>query len=133
MRQALAIIKEKLINVVDKLSNFAMKYKDLPTLAFTHFQPAQPTTVGKRATLWIQEFLMDIEDLDYVSNSLKLLGCKGTTGTQASFMELFEGDQEKVKELDKLIARHGYVREGNYRCRILGIYPQRLCDHLRFP
>ena len=105
MRQALAIIKEKLINVVDKLSKFAMKYKDLPTLAFTHFQPAQPTTVGKRATLWIQEFLMDIEDLDYVSDSLKLLGCKGTTGTQASFMELFEGDQEKVKELDRLIAK----------------------------
>ena len=82
-----------------------MKYKDLPTLAFTHFQPAQPTTVGKRATLWIQEFLMDLADLEYVSDSLRLLGSKGTTGTQASFMELFGGDEEKVKALDKLIAK----------------------------
>ncbi|MBE5937864.1 MAG: adenylosuccinate lyase [Lachnospiraceae bacterium] len=105
MREALKIIKGKLINVLDKLAGFAMEYKDLPTLAFTHFQPAQPTTVGKRATLWMQEFLMDVEDLDYVADSLKLLGSKGTTGTQASFMELFAGDQTKVKELDNIIAK----------------------------
>lgn len=105
MKKALDIIKRKLVNVIDKLSAFAMEYRELPTLAFTHFQPAQPTTVGKRATLWMQEFLMDIEDLDYVADSLKLLGSKGTTGTQASFMELFGGDQDKVKELDKLIAQ----------------------------
>ncbi len=105
MKKALDIIKGKLVNVVEKLAAFATQYKDLPTLAFTHFQPAQPTTVGKRATLWIQEFLMDIEDLDYVSSSLKLLGSKGTTGTQASFMELFAGDQDKVRELDRLIAK----------------------------
>lgn len=104
MREALKIIKGKLLNVIDKLSKFALEYRDLPTLAFTHFQPAQPTTVGKRATLWLQEFLMDVEDLDYVSDSLKLLGSKGTTGTQASFMELFDGDQEKVKKLDEIIA-----------------------------
>ena len=94
-----------MLTVIDDLSKFAMKYKDLPTLAFTHFQPAQPTTVGKRATLWIQEFLMDLADLEYVSDSLRLLGSKGTTGTQASFMELFGGDEEKVKALDKLIAK----------------------------
>ena len=105
MDKALDIIKGKLVNVIASLSDFAMKYKDLPTLAFTHFQPAQPTTVGKRATLWMQEFLMDLEDLEYVKSSLKLLGSKGTTGTQASFMELFSGDQEKVKQLDRLIAK----------------------------
>ena len=105
MKEALDIIKGKLLTVIDDLSKFAMKYKDLPTLAFTHFQPAQPTTVGKRATLWIQEFLMDLADLEYVSDSLRLLGSKGTTGTQASFMELFGGDEEKVKALDKLIAK----------------------------
>ncbi|MCR5294447.1 MAG: adenylosuccinate lyase [Lachnospiraceae bacterium] len=104
MREALGIIREKLINAVDRLAAFAEKYKDLPTLAFTHFQPAQPTTVGKRATLWIQEFMMDIEDLDYVAGSLRLLGSKGTTGTQASFLELFEGDQEKCGRLDPMIA-----------------------------
>ena len=105
MKEALDIIKGKLLTVIDDLSKFAMKYKDLPTLAFTHFQPAQPTTVGKRASLWIQEFLMDLADLEYVSDSLRLLGSKGTTGTQASFMELFGGDEEKVKALDKLIAK----------------------------
>lgn len=104
MVEALKLIRAKLINVIDRLASFAMKYKDLPTLAFTHFQPAQPTTVGKRATLWIQEFMMDLEDLDYVITTIKLLGSKGTTGTQASFMELFDGDEEKVKKLDSIIA-----------------------------
>ena len=104
MDKALSIIKSKLVNVLNTLSEFALRYKDLPTLAFTHFQPAQPTTVGKRATLWMQEFLMDLNDLIYVQDSLKLLGSKGTTGTQASFMELFSGDEEKVKAIDKLIA-----------------------------
>ncbi len=104
MKTALDVIKRKLLNVIDKLSQFALKYKDLPTLGFTHFQPAQPTTVGKRASLWIQEFVMDIEDLDYVSESLRLLGSKGTTGTQASFLELFGGDHDKVKKLDDIIA-----------------------------
>ena len=105
MTEALQLVRKKLINVIDELSKFAMKYKGLPTLAFTHFQPAQPTTVGKRATLWMQEFLMDLEDTDYVLSTMKLLGCKGTTGTQASFMELFDGDEEKVKELDRKIAQ----------------------------
>lgn len=104
MSEALNLVRVKLINVIDKLAAFAMEYKDLPTLAFTHFQPAQPTTAGKRATLWIQEFMMDLEDLDYVTSTIKLLGSKGTTGTQASFMELFDGDEEKVKKLDKIIA-----------------------------
>lgn len=104
MDKALSIIKSKLVNVLNTLSEFALRYKDLPTLAFTHFQPAQPTTVGKRATLWMQEFLMDLNDLIYVQDSLKLLGSKGTTGTQASFMELFSGDEKKVKAIDKLIA-----------------------------
>ena len=105
MTEALQLVRKKLINVIDELSRFAMKYKGLPTLAFTHFQPAQPTTVGKRATLWLQEFLMDLEDTDYVLSTMKLLGCKGTTGTQASFMGLFDGDEEKVKELDRKIAQ----------------------------
>lgn len=104
MREALKLVKKKLVNVIAELSRFAEEYKALPTLAFTHFQPAQPTTVGKRATLWTQEFCMDLEDLDYVLGSLKLLGSKGTTGTQASFLELFEGDQETIDKIDPMIA-----------------------------
>ncbi len=104
MAEGLDIVRKKLINLMDVLARFADTYKDLPTLAFTHFQPAQPTTVGKRATLWLQDFEMDLHDLDYVRGSLKLLGSKGTTGTQASFLELFDGDQEKVDQLDPLIA-----------------------------
>ena len=104
MREGLRLIRKKLINVIAQLGKFAGEYKGLPTLAFTHFQPAQPTTVGKRATLWAQDFLMDLEDLDYVLGSLKLLGSKGTTGTQASFLELFEGDLEKVDRIDPMIA-----------------------------
>ena len=104
MTEALKLVKKKILNVMDELSRFAMKYRALPTLAFTHFQPAQPTTVGKRASLWLQELVMDLEDLDHTLEHMKLLGSKGTTGTQASFMELFDGDQEKVKELDKKIA-----------------------------
>ncbi len=105
MRDALTLIKEKLVNVIAKLAAFADKYKEVPTLAFTHFQPAQPTTVGKRATLWIQEFMMDLSDLDYVLSGLKLLGCKGTTGTQASFKELFANDTEKLNKIDPMIAK----------------------------
>ena len=105
MTEALQLVKNKLVNVIDELAKFAMKYKDLPTLAFTHFQPAQPTTVGKRATLWIQELVMDLEDLNHVLSHMKLLGSKGTTGTQASFLELFDGDESKCKEADKLIAK----------------------------
>ena len=104
MRDALQIIRRKLISVIGSLASFAEKYKDLPTLAFTHFQPAQPTTVGKRATLWINELMIDLEDLTYVRDSLRLLGSKGTTGTQASFLELFEGDEEKCDRLDPMIA-----------------------------
>lgn len=104
MGEALALLKKKLLNVMDKLKDFALQHKDLPTLAFTHFQPAQPTTVGKRACLWLQDLLLDYEDLVYTLENLRLLGCKGTTGTQASFMELFEGDEEKVKKLDGMIA-----------------------------
>ena len=104
MAEALRLVKKKLVNVMAELAEFALKYKELPTLAFTHFQPAQPTTVGKRATLWLQELRLDLEDLDYVLGSLRLLGSKGTTGTQASFLELFEGDHEKVKQLDQKIA-----------------------------
>ena len=104
MSEALKLVRKKLINVIAELAKFADRYKELPTLAFTHFQPAQPTTVGKRATLWTQEFLMDLEDLDYVLDSLKLLGSKGTTGTQASFLELFEGDQETIDRIDPMIA-----------------------------
>ena len=96
MSEALEIVRKKLINVIAELAKFADEHKNLPTLAFTHFQPAQPTTVGKRATLWMQEFMMDLEDLEYVKGSLKLLGSKGTTGTQASFLELFDGDQETI-------------------------------------
>ena len=105
MTEALQLVRTKLINVLDELSRFAMKYKSQPTLAFTHFQPAQPTTVGKRAALWMQEFVMDLEDLDHVLEHMKLLGSKGTTGTQASFMELFDGDEEKVRKLDSIIAK----------------------------
>ncbi|MDY5846927.1 MAG: adenylosuccinate lyase [Bariatricus sp.] len=104
MSEALKLVKKKLVNVIDELSRFADEYKNLPPLAFTHFQPAQPTTVGKRATLWMQEFAMDLADLEYVLGSLKLLGSKGTTGTQASFLELFEGDQEKIDKIDPMIA-----------------------------
>ena len=100
MNEALKLVHKKLVSVIAELSNFAEKYKDQPTLAFTHFQPAQPTTVGKRATLWTQEFLMDLEDLEYVQSTLKLLGSKGTTGTQASFLELFDGDQETIDKID---------------------------------
>ena len=104
MSEALKLVRKKLINVIAELRNFADKYKNQPTLAFTHFQPAQPTTVGKRATLWMQEFLMDLEDLEYVAGTLKLLGSKGTTGTQASFLELFDGDQETIDKIDPMIA-----------------------------
>ena len=104
MSEALKLVRKKLVNVIEKLARFADEYKSLPTLAFTHFQPAQPTTVGKRATLWMQEFEMDLEDLEYVMKSLKLLGSKGTTGTQASFLELFDGDQERIDKIDPMIA-----------------------------
>lgn len=104
MTEALRLVRRKLLNVIAKLAEFADEYKSLPTLAFTHFQPAQPTTVGKRASLWLQEFCMDLEDLDYVISTMKLLGSKGTTGTQASFLELFEGDQETIDKIDPMIA-----------------------------
>ena len=104
MTEALKLVKKKLVNVIAELSAFADKFKDQPTLAFTHFQPAQPTTVGKRATLWTQEFLLDLEDLEYVLGTMKLLGSKGTTGTQASFLELFDGDQETIDKIDPMIA-----------------------------
>lgn len=104
MTEALALVRKKLVNVIAELAKFADRYKDQPTLAFTHFQPAQPTTVGKRATLWMHELVMDLEDLDYVAGSLRLLGSKGTTGTQASFLELFDGDMDKVRKLDPMIA-----------------------------
>ena len=104
MRDALKLMRKKLLGVIDELASFAERYSALPTLAFTHFQPAQPTTVGKRATLWINEFMMDLEDLDYIAGSLKLLGSKGTTGTQASFLELFNGDHETIDKIDPMIA-----------------------------
>ena len=105
MTEALKLVKKKLVNVIAELAKFADTNKALPTLAFTHFQPAQPITVGKRATLWMQEFLMDLEDLDYVLSTMKLLGSKGTTGTQASFLELFDGDQETIDKIDPMIAK----------------------------
>ena len=105
MTEALKLVRKKLVNVIAELASFADKYKAQPTLAFTHFQPAQPTTVGKRATLWTQEFLLDLEDLEYVLSTMKLLGSKGTTGTQASFLELFEGDQETIDKIDPMIAQ----------------------------
>lgn len=109
MTEALKLVRRKLVTVIRNLSAFADKYKSLPTLGFTHFQPAQPTTVGKRATLWIQDLLFDLEDVEYQLSKAKLLGSKGTTGTQASFLELFGGNHEKVKELDKKIAeKMGY-------------------------
>ena len=104
MTEALKLVRRKLVNVLNELAAFADKYKDLPTLAFTHFQPAQPTTVGKRATLWMQEFCLDLEDLEHVISTMKLLGSKGTTGTQASFKELFEGDEDKINQIDPMIA-----------------------------
>ncbi|MBW9153711.1 adenylosuccinate lyase [Clostridium estertheticum] len=104
MKKALLLIKKKLVNVISKSSTFALKYKDIPTLGYTHLQPAQLTTVGKRATLWIQDLVMDLENLDFVIDNIKLLGVKGTTGTQASFMNLFENDEKKVKDLDKYVA-----------------------------
>ncbi len=104
MTEALKLVRKKLVNVIAELSKFADTYKAQPTLAFTHFQPAQPTTVGKRATLWTQEFLLDLEDLEYVISTMKLLGSKGTTGTQASFLELFDGDQETIDKIDPMIA-----------------------------
>ena len=109
LNDAMRLVEKKLVNAIAQLSRFAEEYKDLPTLAFTHFQPAQPTTVGKRATLWIQEFLMDLEEVRYRLSQAKLLGSKGTTGTQASFLELFEGDHEKCRALDRRIAeKMGY-------------------------
>ena len=110
MTEALKLIKKKLLNVMDKLSQFAMEYKSLPTLAFTHFQPAQPTSVGKRAALWLMELKLDYDDICYVIDSMLLLGSKGTTGTQASFLELFDGDHDRIKRLDKRIAeKMGYT------------------------
>lgn len=109
MTEAMKLIRKKLVNVIAELAKFADEYKSLPTLAFTHFQPAQPTTVGKRASLWLQDLLMDLEDVEYQLEHAKLLGCKGTTGTQASFLELFDGDHEKCRALDKRIAeKMGY-------------------------
>jgi adenylosuccinate lyase len=103
MREALLLIRKKILNVIAQLSDFAVKYANLPTLGFTHFQPAQLTTVGKRASLWINELMMDFDDLEYILLSLMLLGSKGTTGTQASFMELFNNDEQKVKKLEEPI------------------------------
>ena len=105
MTEGLKLVHKKLVNVINELAKFADKYKDLPTLAFTHFQPAQPTTVGKRATLWMNELVMDLQDLEYVLDNMKLLGCKGTTGTQASFLELFNGDHDTIRKIDPMIAK----------------------------
>ena len=105
MTEALRLVKKKLVNVMKVLADFAEEYKGLPTLAFTHFQPAQPTTVGKRACLWLQEFQLDLEELEFVLSNMKLLGSKGTTGTQASFLELFDGDQETIDKIDPMIAQ----------------------------
>ncbi len=114
MTEALKLVKKKLVNVMAELAKFADRYKDLPTLAFTHFQPAQPTTVGKRASLWLMELKLDYDDLCYLIDSMRLLGSKGTTGTQASFMELFDGDHDKIRRLDQMIAeKMGFV----------GVYP----------
>ena len=140
MTEGLQLIRNKLITVIRNLSKFADEYKALPTLAFTHFQPAQPTTVGKRATLWIQELLMDLEDVEYQLSKAKLLGSKGTTGTQASFLELFDGDHEKCKELDRKIAENmgfkacfpvsgqTYARKlDTIVCNCLGLIAQSCC------
>lgn len=105
MHEGLELIRKKLINVISRLSSFSLQHKALPTLAFTHFQPAQPTTLGKRATLWMHDLMLDLEEIDFLLAHKKLLGCKGTTGTQASFMELFNQDTDKVKELDHRIAK----------------------------
>lgn len=105
MTEALKLVRKKLVNVLAELAKFADEHKAQPTLAFTHFQPAQPTTVGKRATLWMQEFMLDLENLEYVLSTMKLLGSKGTTGTQASFLELFDGDQETIDKIDPMIAK----------------------------
>jgi adenylosuccinate lyase len=111
MRDALNLIKNKIVTVLNHLKKFAVQYKDMPTLGFTHFQPAQLTTVGKRATLWMQDLVMDVENIDFLLSTLKLRGVKGTTGTQASFMELFDGDESKVKALDKIVAeKMGFVK-----------------------
>ena len=114
MTEALKLVKKKLVNVMAELAKFADRYKDLPTLAFTHFQPAQPTTVGKRASLWLMEFKLDYDDLSYLIDSMRLLGSKGTTGTQASFMELFDGDHDKIRRLDQMIAE---------KMGFAGVYP----------
>ena len=111
MSEALKLVKVKLVNVISRLAEFADRYKALPTLAYTHFQPAQPTTVGKRAALWLQEFCLDLEDLEHVLGNMKLLGSKGTTGTQASFLEIFDGDREKVAKMDSMIAAKLGFRE----------------------
>ena len=112
IHRALKIVREKLLKAVSRLSDFALKYKDMPTLGFTHFQPAQLTTVGKRATLWIYDLLLDIEQVDFLISKIRLRGAKGTTGTQASFMELFKGDGEKVKTLDReVVKKMGYENE----------------------
>ena len=111
MYEALELVKKKLVNVLAELKKFALDYKDLPVLAFTHFQPAQPTTLGKRAAIWAQDLLLDYEELCFLLENKKLRGCKGTTGTQASFMELFDNDEAKVKQLDQMVAhRMGYEK-----------------------
>lgn len=104
MREGLKLVRSKLLTVMKNLRDFALEYKGMPALGYTHLQPAQLTTVGKRATLWLYELALDLEDLDYVASSLKLLGSKGTTGTQASFLELFDGDEEKIKQVEADIA-----------------------------
>ena len=116
MREALRLVRKKLINVIAELAKFADTYKNQPTLAFTHFQPAQPTTVGKRATLWLLDLTMDLNDLDYILSQLKLLGSKGTTGTQASFLELFDGDHEKCKEGGPPLSRRRWELTAAIRC-----------------
>ena len=111
MYEALELVKKKLVNVLAELKRFALDYKDLPVLAFTHFQPAQPTTLGKRAAIWAQDLLLDYEELCFLLENKKLRGCKGTTGTQASFMELFDNDEAKVKKLDQMVAQKmGYEK-----------------------
>lgn len=116
---ALDIITAKLVNVIDNLKNFALKYKDMPTLGFTHLQPAQLTTVGKRAALWLQDLILDVNSLEFLKSSLKLRGVKGTTGTQASFMDLFDNDENKVKNLEKLV-----VEKMGYKNRVYGVTGQ---------
>ena len=112
MTEGLKLVKKKLLNVMSKLTDFAEKYKALPTLAFTHFQPAQPTTVGKRATLWLMELKLDYDDVCYMIDNMKLLGSKGTTGTQASFLELFDGDHEKIKKIVRGFMIESYLADG---------------------